>query len=954
MQLTIQKKQMLIIVIPIVALIVLAFEVVLNDYKVLQDNSKILSQVKNFNNAADLLYALEYERGISSISTKEPSSAFFQKSLTDARHQTDEESKVFLQSRTNYSGGLSQEFVKVLQKQIEYLPSLRKQIDKGILSNVDAFSFYSNFNETLLELLYNLPMNAHNENITSYILALEKILTLQELSASRRGKVTQLLHKDDISEKDRYSIRATIKREKQESRYIKIILEKTKYKQRVQGFDKEFSSLDLNYLLMTPEEWFKASSKKVNAVHTLYEDVLEETTHLLQERKHTLKQHLLLEVIGTIFVILFLLILNIYVSHKIAKSIQLLRRGLNEFFEYLHFQRELPKSIDVISNDEIAQMAKNINQQMLLLHEILEDDSDFINEVTQIVLMMKEGDFSERPYFEPRNPNLVELKKVFLELMELISAKIKEQTDSLERLNTSLEDKVFEQTLELQNQVDTVTKARDEAIQAQVMKDEFLANMSHEIRTPLNGILGFVAILKKQLTNEKHLEYVRVIDESGKSLLTIINDILDFSKIQSGKFIIDKHPTDVVSSMSDVVSLFASKAFEKDLLYATFIDPQIPELLNVDVTRVKQIVSNLLSNAIKFTPDFGEIKVTVLYTNGQLIIGVRDSGIGISQSNQAKVFSAFTQADGSTTRTYGGTGLGLSISSNLAELMNGKLTLESEINKGSTFTLSIPCDVIEEKPLQYFETKVLKDIRFAILNDYEVCQTRLKLLRNYLQAFGIENIVEIDAYTPDGYDVLFFAPDEAYNDAIIRAKIPAIALLKTTQVQLANIEHVHALYAPFTPKEIVNAIDATGVQKLQEKQEEVVEEEEIEYEGSVLIAEDNKTNQMLIKLLMMDYGIDFTLANDGVEAVAKFKEGNFDMVLMDENMPNMNGIEAMKQIKAYEKEKNLQSTPIIALTASALEADKKMFLSVGMDGFVAKPIENKMLEVELDKYLKRV
>ena len=598
-------------------------------------------------------------------------------------------------------------------------------------------------------------------------------------------------------------------------------------------------------------------------------------------------------------------------------------------------------------------MAKNINEQILLLGESLSEAADFIHEVTEIVLMMKEGDFSERPYFEPKNPNLVELKKVFLELMELISEKIKEQTTSLERLNSSLEDKVFEQTLELQNQVEIVTKARDEAIQAQVMKDEFLANMSHEIRTPLNGILGFVAILKKQIKDEKQLEYIRVIDESGKSLLTIINDILDFSKIQSGKFIIDKHPTEIVASMSDVAMLFASKAYEKDLLYAAFIDPQIPRLVKVDVTRVKQIVSNLLSNAIKFTPHFGEVKVTVLFKNAQLVIGVRDSGIGISKANQKKVFSAFTQADGSTTRNYGGTGLGLSISSNLASLMDGALTLESEINKGSTFTLTIPCEVIEKEPSKYFERNVLQDIRFGVLNDCEVCQIRLRLLRNYLQAFGIENIVELESYTQEGYDVLFFAPDETHNDAIIEAKIPAIALLKTTHVKLANIEHIHALYAPFTPKEIVNAIYATGVQKAVEKPTESIEED-IKYEGSVLIAEDNKTNQMLIKLLIMDYGIDFTLANDGVEAVEKFKAGSFDMVLMDENMPNMNGIEAMKQIKAYEKEKNLTPTPIIALTASALEADKKMFLSVGMDGFVAKPIENKMLEAELDKYLKGI
>ncbi len=956
MQLTIQRKQFLIIIIPIIALVFLVFVVVLNDYKVLKLNDKILSQVQQVDTAAQLMYELEYERGLSSISAQNIQEDYFPKALLEHRKLSDERNKNFLKNKSNYASGLSQEFFNAIEKKIHFLPTLRRQVDQHIISHNDAFLFYSTFNDILLELIYTVPLNSHDEETSAYIIALQKILKLQELNAHRRGQVTQLLSKDDISEKDRYEIRTNIKSEKQESKYIKIILEKTKYKQKLRNLDKKYASLDLNYLLLTPQEWFEKSSKKVDSIHNLYTELFKEIVFLLEQKKSALTSRLVIEIVGTLLVILLLLSINVHVSHRIAHSIQKLGEGLDDFFQYLHFQKELPQDIEIDSEDEVKDMADNINKQMHLLNDSLIDDADFINEVTQIVLMMKEGDFSERPYFEPRNPNLVELKKVFLELIELISDKIKEQTDSLERVNSSLEDKVYAQTLELHNQVETVTKARDEAIQAQVMKDEFLANMSHEIRTPLNGILGFVAILKKQLTNEKHLEYVRVIDESGKSLLTIINDILDFSKIQSGKFIIDKHPTDIVASMSDVAMLFSSKAYEKDLLYATFIDPQIPHLLNVDVTRVKQIVSNLLSNAIKFTPNFGEVKVTVLYRNKQLIIAVRDSGIGISKTNQKKVFSAFTQADGSTTRNYGGTGLGLSISSNLATLMEGTLTLESEVQEGSTFTLSIPCETIEQKPLKYLETKVLKDIRFAILNDCDVCQTRLKLMRNYLQSFGIEHIVEIDTYTADGYDVLFFAPDESHNEAIIDAKIPAIALLNTTHIKLADIEHIYALYAPFVPKEIVKAIHATGVKKVQEKATKALEEkeEEIEYEGSVLIAEDNKTNQMLIKLLMMDYGIDFVIANDGVEAVSKFKEGSFDMVLMDENMPNMNGIEAMKQIKAYEKEKNLHMTPIMALTASALETDREMFLNVGMDGFVAKPIENKMLEAELNKYLKRV
>jgi len=951
MILSIQKKLFLITVIPVLALSLLASLIAYKDYEFLLSNTKTISQMHILNDIVQLIHELQYERGLSNAND----SKYFQEQLKKHRLNVDKNNRIFLNTKNKYISHLSVALFESAQKYAKQLPTLRKQIDAGIILHENSFFVYSTFITTLRELAKSLPLNVDDERISSYIQALQKILKLQEISAYKRGNVILLLSKDDINEKSRYAIRANTKAEREESKYIRIILDKTKYQKELRRIDRKYTQLNLNYLLLTPEEWFFKSSEKINAIHTVYEKLFQNIIVLLNQRTNNLRNRLLIEVFGTVGVILLLLLANLYVSNRITRSVKKLSIGLDEFFEYLHFKRELPKSLEIASRDEIYVMARSLNEQMIKIDEDLNDDADFIHEVTQIVLMMKEGDFSERPYFEPKNPNLIELKKVFLELIDLISDKIKEQTTSLERLNSSLEDKVYEQTLELHNQVETVTKARDEAIQAQVMKDEFLANMSHEIRTPLNGILGFVAILKKQLKNEKHLEYIRVIDESGKSLLTIINDILDFSKIQSGKFVIDKHPTAIVEAMSDTVLLFASKVYEKDLIYATFIDPKLPHLLNLDVTRIKQILSNLLSNAIKFTPDFGEVKVSVVYKNSHLLISVRDSGIGISKKNQEKVFSAFTQADGSTTRNYGGTGLGLSISSNLANLMGGTLTLVSEVGEGSTFTLNIPCAIIEEEPLELLDKSYFKNVRFAILSNCSLCTSQVKLIVNYFKAFGIENIIELHEYRNNGYDILLFTPEEEYNNEILEAKIPAIALLKTSSIKLANIEHIHALYAPFVPKDIVSAIEATGVQKLEKLEtEESLEDEEIEFEGSVLIAEDNKTNQMLIKLLMMDYGIDFTLADDGVEAVAMFKKGKFDMVLMDENMPNMNGLEAMKQIKVYEQENNLASTPIIALTASALSTDKEMFLNEGMDGFIAKPIENKMLEAELEKYLQRV
>ena len=951
---SITNKLFIIIIVPMLALAFFGFKKAYVSYKATQENQHFLEEAKVVKSASDLLSSLAMERGLFSLYNSQTNQEYFRKQLDIQEKITDKELDRFSQFDFHDFTAISKEFFLNSVQKLSFIKETRQQTKDSHLSLDESFENYSNLNRELLELINALLLNVHDQHIVVYTIAVQKLIYLQEIAGKERAKVANLLDTDDILAEDRFSIKAYIKKQKREIKYINIILQDDDYAIELAELDEQFTDSWLKRWLLTPKEWFILSTERIMSMHDLNKRIFNHMLTHLEEEQENLKQSSIVDIIMTLLILLTLLFANLYVSYRIEKSVEGLDEGLKDFFRFLHSESYTPTPISVSSNDEIGKMAQNINKEITLIKNDLRDDKDFINEATQIVMLMKDGDFSERPYFEPKNPNLVELKNVLDELMELISSKIKEQTDSLERLNSSLEDKVYEQTLELHNQVQTVTKARDEAIQAQVMKDEFLANMSHEIRTPLNGILGFVAILKRQIKDEKHLEYIRVIDESGKSLLTIINDILDFSKIQSGKFTIDKHPTVVVESMSDVVMLFASKAYEKDLLYATYIDPNLPQLLNLDSTRVKQIVSNLLSNAIKFTQDYGEIKVSVVYKNPHLVVSVGDSGIGISKENQVKVFSAFTQADGSTTRNYGGTGLGLSISANLAELMGGTLSLQSKVGKGSTFTLSIPAEVIEETPLELLDKRYFKNVRFAILNNCVGCGTLLRLINNYLKALGIENIIELDMYTKDGYDVLFFAPEEEYDLEIIEAKIPAIALLKTDHIKLANIEHIQALYAPFIPKAIAAAIHDTGVEKLQKIEEETLKDEEIEFEGSVLIAEDNKTNQMLIKLLLMDYGIDFQLANDGEEAVSIFKEGQFDMVLMDENMPNMNGIEAMAQIKAYEKDNNLEPTPIIALTASALDTDKEMFLNAGMDGFIAKPIDNKILELELAKYLKRV
>ncbi len=719
---------------------------------------------------------------------------------------------------------------------------------------------------------------------------------------------------------------------------------------------KLYKKLSNQTYTIDPKKWFEISTQRINKFHdleVLILSIIDQNTHNDKVNIINSISFLILLTLVTIFSLL-LGARHIYIG--IGNSIAKLANGVEEFFNFLNFKRDKALPIDTNSNDEISDIAQGFNKQIQLVQENLEEDKVFINETTQIVTLMKDGIFSERLYFDPHNPNLKELKTVFNELIELISDKIKEQTLELEKLNASLENEVFRQTIELQEKVTELTVARDKAIQAEIAKDEFLANMSHEIRTPLNAILGFVTILKKRVDDEKSLSYLNIIDGSGKSLLTIINDILDFSKIQSGKFTINPHNIDPLEEFSNAVLLFASKAYEKHLNYAVYIDPKLPRTICIDSVRVKQILSNLLSNAIKFTPEDGTIKVKIICENTNLLISIQDTGIGISKKNQSKIFSAFEQADGSTTRKYGGTGLGLSISSKLAKLMNGELTLCSEEHKGSTFTLTLPVEIIDNKPNENMNLRSIADLECAILtNPFTDTSDTTRLIKKYLSDFGLKHITQLDQYQEDGYDILFFIPDDDYNEDIVNSTTPSVAILKSASIKLANLEHIQPLYAPFIPKSIIEAINDLGIKKMQNTSVTLEEsnEQEVHYKGNVLVAEDNKTNQMLISLILDDYGIEYKIANNGLEAVELFQNNSFDMVLMDENMPELNGIGAMQKIKEYEKANSLLHTPVIALTASVLESDKEMFINAGMDGFVGKPINNKELEAEFDKYLQK-
>ena len=375
-------------------------------------------------------------------------------------------------------------------------------------------------------------------------------------------------------------------------------------------------------------------------------------------------------------------------------------------------------------------------------------------------------------------------------------------------------------------------EAKEKAIKAANSKSEFLANMSHEIRTPLNAIHGFIDIIKKETKEEKTLRYINIINSSSKNLLQIIEDILDFSKIESGKLEIENLDFNTKESLGIIVYLFEAKCSQKNITLSLHYKEGLPDHINSDPLRIKQVISNLLSNAIKFTEPNKHIDITIGFKNMYLSVSVKDEGKGIGKDKLKHIFEAFGQEDTSTTREFGGTGLGLSISSKLVQLLGGELKVKSKLGVGSEFYFDIPV---------------------------------------------------------------------------------------TIGTNVDNIEMI---------KEQVNLSGK-----------------------KVLLVEDNKTNQLFMSVVFEDMEIEFDLASDGREAIDAFQTSQYDVILMDENMPNMSGIEATKEILKIEKERNLIHTPIIALTANALKGDREKFLSAGMDEYLTKPIEQSKLNKILGDFL---
>jgi signal transduction histidine kinase/CheY-like chemotaxis protein len=917
----INNKLKLISMLPIVLLFVVSSYFLFISYGEYYKADELKQIIKNNVHFNKIITEVGKERGLSSIVLGSNGS----NAIDELKRQRIETDKVINQAKSaivsiNHDSFFSGLFnsqkgydPQNIFNNLNQLPSLRRKIDHQEIPF--AIAFYKKFTKDLTQpiLRQQLLINHYklNDKISSLITSLSQLYIATENSSLERDFVSYFLTRQIPMTQKEITFWNQTKSKANTFSPLEIQddilkdnifshIDTKDYKKINREIETSYSKLQSNIndgeFTIEPESWFTMHTDKISQFAQIQKKI--EKSLWEQTNAYVLNQIIILIVAGFFWILALLLtILGFTTSKEIANNI---------------------KSLEDILNNTVKE---------------IESDSNFdvpsINTVKSIDLNTTKG---------------IKDAYMFLELL----------------IENARQDKM-------------------QALEANESKSLFLANMSHEIRTPLNGIVGFTELLKSTDLNSEQLEFTTIIEKSSENLLSIINNILDLSKIESNNVELETIVFDPIVEFENAIETYGVKASEKNIELNFFIDPKINKKLLGDAVKIKEVLINLMSNAVKFTDFGGRINVEILKVKtednrAEISFSIEDNGVGMTKEQQLNVFAAFTQADVSITRKYGGTGLGLTISTKFLELMGSELKLESQKEIGTKFYFTLELEeVLEETELARMEIE--EDI--SIIRYQSKTEKQLDIyFKKYLDYFAVENRnfttsgqLKEYLYEPNlsGVWVDIDQVDDKMLESIKRVDKEKLTLISSfsnrNKIESLGLKENKILYKPITATKVLNGLSLLNRerQKVSRYQENEKREKKksnigfsnIQFDGKVLVAEDNFINQKLIRQILTRYGIEVVLANNGLEAFEKVKNNQYDLIFMDIQMPVMDGVEATHEIINYEQEENLEHTPIVALTANALKGDRERFIEEGLDDYIAKPIENNELLFILKKFLQQ-